>query len=352
MRKKWILLSVLTVIVLLVIKTLYVAGSFKTIKPHMEGQLAATYFGIPGPEDMDLDDSTGLIFISSCDRWSIQSGLPANDGIYLLQPDSSAEPRKLPTNYSRELHPHGVSFLREAGRSYLFVVNHIPFENYIEVFEFKNDTLFHLSSIKGDAMCCPNDVVALATDKFYVTNDHGYTKGIMKVFEEYLQLPFSSLLYYDGAKFSTAYDGLLYANGVNISNDKQKLYLATTTGRSLFTFNRNPNNGQLSLASEFNLESGIDNIDVDAAGNLWIAAHPKLLAFVGHSKDSAKLSPSQVLKLIPGADDSYEVTEQMMDDGSTLSGSSIALRYRDQVFVGGVFQPKILRISLNQTLAK
>jgi hypothetical protein len=29
-----------------------------------------------------------------------------------------------------------------------------------------------------------------------------------------------------------------------------------------------------------------------------------------------------------------------------LSGSSIALRYKDELLVGGVFQPKILKIAL------
>jgi len=346
MKKKWILLSVFAVIIFLVIKTLYVAGSFKTIRPHMEGNLHTTYYGIPGPEDMDLDDSTGLLFISSADRWKTQAGIPASDGIYLLNLDSFNQPRKLATTYSGEFHPHGISFFREGEKSFLFVVNHNPSGDYVEVFEYKSDTLFHQSSIKGDAMCCPNDVVAVATDKFYVTNDHGYQGGMMRFFEEYLQLPFSSLLYYNGVAFSTAYDGLIYANGVNISNDKTKLYLATTTGRELLTFERNIASGQLKLLNKLNLKTGIDNIDVDVEGNLWIAAHPKLLAFVGHAKDSAKISPSEVLKLTPAANNTYRVEEVMMDDGKLLSASSIALRYKNGLFVGGVFQPRVLRVNI------
>jgi len=346
MRKKWILLAVAAILIFLVIKTLYVAGSFKTIHPHMAGSLVDEFQGIPGPEDMDLDDSTGLLFISSSDRWKIQSGLPSEDGIYLLHPDSAGQPRKPATTFTGDFHPHGISFLRSNGKSFLFVVNHNAAGNYVEVFEYKSDTLFHQSSIKGNSMCCPNDVVAVAPDQFYVTNDHGYKGGIMRFLEEYLQLPFSSLLYYDGAAFSTVFDGLLYANGVNVSDDGTKLYLATTTGRTLFTFSRNTVSGQISLAGKLNLKTGIDNIDVDAEGNLWIAGHPKLLAFVSHSKDSASLSPSQVLKIIPGISGDYGVEEVLMDKGNMLSGASIALRYKDQLFVGGVFQPKILRISL------
>jgi arylesterase / paraoxonase len=346
MNKKWILLFLSAILLTLVIKTLYVAGSFKTIQPHLEGRLVGEFPGIPGPEDMDLDDSTGLLFISSADRWKTQAGLPAHDGIYVLQPDSGQQPYKLPITYSGEFHPHGISFLREGGKALLFVVNHNPSGNYVEVFEYKSDTLFHLSSIKGNAMCCPNDVVAVAPDKFYVTNDHGYKGGVMRFLEEYLQLPFSSLLYYDGAAFSTVFEGMLYGNGVNLSNDKSKLYVATTTGRNLLTFERDLLTGGVKLVNKLNLKTGVDNIDVDADGNLWIAGHPKLLAFVGHAKDSAALSPSQVLKIIPVANGEYKVEEVMMDDGKILSGSSIALRRKDQLFVGGVFQPKVLLIEL------
>jgi len=44
-------------------------------------------------------------------------------------------------------------------------------------------------------MISPNDVVAVAPDQFYVTNDHGYPHGFMLTLEDYLQLPASSLLY-------------------------------------------------------------------------------------------------------------------------------------------------------------
>jgi arylesterase/paraoxonase len=87
---------------------------------------------------------------------------------------------------------------------------------------------------------------------------------------------------------------------------------------------------------------------VDAEGNLWIAAHPKLLAFVGHAKDSLKRSPSQVLKLTPKAGSDYAVEEMWMDAGDQLSGSSIALRHRDELYVGGVFQPRVIRIGLKK----
>ena len=349
MKKMWGVYAAVAVVLYLILNTLNVAGSFKSIEPLEKGTTAIIYTGVPGPEDMDIDAASGQLFISSTDRWKVLRGLPSDDGIYILALDSTQQPRKLKTTYSGEFHPHGISLIHSSQGTQLYVVNHNPSGNFVEIFNFKNDTLFHLRSIADPSMCCPNDVVAVAPNKFYVTNDHGTPKGFKRTLEDYLQLPFGSLLYYNGTAFTTACSGLRYANGVNVSNDGAKLYVSTTTGRNLLTFDRDAPTGKITMTNKMSLKTGLDNIDVDADGNLWIAAHPKLFAFVGHAKDSSKLSPSQVLKLEPQKDGSYKTEELLMDDGSQLSGSSIAVRYRDELFVGGVFQRKILRIKIGTT---
>ena len=296
---------------------------------------------------MDVDVETGLLFISSTDRWKTLRGKPSNDGIFLLRLNSATGPAKLPTTYAGSFHPHGISLLKADSLTYLFAVNHNDGGSYVEVFEFRHDTLFHQQSISDPSMCCPNDVVAVARNKFYVTNDHGSKKGFGRTLEEYLRLPHSKLLYFNGNSMTTAYEGMRYANGVNISADGSTLFVATTTGQNILTFDRDKETGVLSNVRKQDLHTGLDNIHVDREGNLWIASHPKLLAFVGHAKDSTKRSPSQVLKLVPTTEKgTYEVHEVLMDDGSTLSGSSIALPYGDQLFVGGVFERKVLRIKL------
>lgn len=349
MKIKRIVQILLAVIILFLIKTLYLAGSFKTLKPYLHGNIRQVYWGVHGPEDMDIDEATGSIFISSCDRWRLQQGLDApTDGIYLLRPDSGASPRKLPTTFTGAFHPHGISFLKVGDTAYLFVINHNASGDFVEVFTCAKDTLYHLRSISDAFMNSPNDIVAVAPDKFYVTNDHGYSHGFMRTLEDYLQLPFSTLVYYNGTKFTKVVGGLLYANGVNVSNNGDRIYVATTTGRTLHTYKRDAASGQLTPAGKLNLKTGLDNIHVDKADNLWIAAHPKILAFVKHAKDAAALSPSQVLYLSPKQDGGFQVTEIMMDKGNNLSGSSVALRYKDKIYVGGVFQPRILEILLEE----
>ncbi|MFM8744839.1 MAG: strictosidine synthase family protein [Cytophagales bacterium] len=347
MRIKWIVLTVFGLILVYLINTLYSAGVFKTIEPHVEGELKSNYTSLPGTEDMEIDHEKGLLFISSTDRRRALRGKTSEGGVYVLALDSiNTRPHRLVTTYTGEFNPHGISYLSHDRSNFLFVVNHNSAGDFVELFEYKNDTLFHRRSFTDPLMNNPNDVVAVAPTKFYVTNDHGYKNGLPRVAEEYLRLPFSNLVFYDGEKFAKVVTGLNYANGVNISNDGSLLYIAESTGRDLSTYKVNPD-GSLELISNVNLKTGLDNIEVDVDGNLWIAAHPKLLSFVAHAGDSTKKSPSEVLKLIPAKDNkSYTVEQIYLDDGKQLSGSSIAVHYKNDLFVGVVFERKILRVSL------
>ena len=217
--------------------------------------------------------------------------------------------------------------------------------DFVESFIFNKGALEHLVSYSSPAMCCPNDLIATDIDKFYVTNDHGTKKGIMRVLEDYLRIPRSSLLYFNGESYARAAGPFNYANGVNMSNDRSRLYLATTTGSSIIVFDVN-NDGSLTRKSTTDLGTGVDNIDVDKEGNLWIAAHPKLLNFVKHVKDSTVYSPSQVFKLTPKDNYDFAVEEIYLNDGSEISGSSIALYYQNELFVGVVLDYTLLRASL------
>jgi arylesterase/paraoxonase len=342
--------AVVGVLILFILNTLYSAGVFKTLKPHLEGTIKTIYTTMPGTEDMDIDYQKGLLFISSTDRWEQLKGKPVEGGIYLLQLDSGIAPRKLSTTYKGVFRPHGISFFSKEGGDYLFVVNHrSDDDSYVELFQFKNDTLFYKKSFSDRLLFSPNDVVGVDSNQFYVTNDHGTKKGKGRMAEDYLRLPWSYLLYYNGAQFTKAYKGLTYGNGVNVSNDGSKLYVTHTTGRELLTFSRNKQTGELKLLDKLNLESGLDNIHVDDEGNLWIASHPKMLKFIGHAKDSINKSPSQVFKLTPATNGTdYTVEEVYLNEGEQLSGSSVAVQYKNELLVGVVFDHKVLRATLTK----
>jgi len=271
------------------------------------------------------------------------------DGIYALNLSDSLNgaPKKILTTYSGDFHPHGMSVLQQEGSTYLFVVNHNKTGSYIEKFKFKNGTLMHLKSYANDLLFSPNDVTALTDSTFYVTNDHGSRTKLGTSLEAYLQLPKSYVVYFDGQHYKKVISHLRYANGLILSADKQKLYVATSTGQKILIYNLKAN-GDVSLQHYINTHTGNDNITVDAAGDLWIGAHPKLLKFTVHATDSTKISPSEVLRIHRQKNGIYKQKVYYLNDGVEMSASSVAYKFGDNIYVGDVFQHKLLRISLKE----
>ncbi len=340
--KKIILISIVLVVFFFIFSTLYHAGVFNKLNYHSKLSEISILTNVAGTEDLAIDRDNGLLFISSTDRWKQQVSENSEDGIYLLDLNSNALPQKMQTTYKGDFHPHGISFLRKSNQDYLFAINHNQQGNFVEVFQIENNRLIHINSFQHKLMCCPNDLVAVDIDKFYVTNDHGAAKGVSRVLEDYLRIANSYVLYFDGNQFKKVYKNLNYANGINLSRDGSLLYVTETTGRRLSVLERDPLSGGLQLKFTKQFDTGLDNITIDDDNNLWIASHPKLLKFVGHAADSATVSPSQVLKLSPLGNTDFKLEEMYLNNGEQISGSSTALYYQGKVYVGVVFESKLM----------
>jgi arylesterase/paraoxonase len=96
------------------------------------------------------------------------------------------------------------------------------------------------------------------------------------------------------------------------------------------------------LREKIKLNTGVDNIEVDKDGGLWIGAHPKLLSFVTHLQDPTKLSPSQVLHITPRSGGRSDIQEVYLNAGDEISGSSVAAVFNGRMLIGTVFEPKFL----------
>jgi len=325
-----------------ILKTLYQAGQFKSITNSFKGQQTTTYTNMPGPEDMQYDNASGLLFISSANR---RQGGQGREGIYRLNVKNDKQPILVGTDFAGEFHPHGLSLFRQDSMLYLFVVNHSKSGDFVESFTFQDDFLNHIRTYSYPKLCCPNDVVAVGTDKFYVTNDHGTKSGIRRTIEDYLRIPQSNVFYFDGAGFKKAAGPFHYANGINISPDSKHLYVAETTGAAINTYEIEAD-GSLVPKATIDVDTGVDNIDVDTEGNLWIGAHPKLLDFVKHVPDSTNLSPSQVIKLTPDKDHNFTIEQIFLNDGSAISASSVAVPVGNELFIGAVVDRTVFRGTL------
>lgn len=339
--KLWlkILLGILLIIVIFVGRMLINAGFFTKIEPHFDGTVTEIE-GFKGAEDITIDKETGLALISSNDF----NDNTLNGAIFLLNLNENA-PK--PINLTEKLpfddfHPHGISLFKpNNGAKKLFVVNHRKAGNFIEIFQFTDSTLVHLESIADSLIISPNDVVAVGERQFYVTNDHDEPLSSWRAKKDLLQIPMGNVCYFDGKKAKIMADGFLYANGINVSLDGKKLFAAATSGQKIRVFDRDISTGILTESDEIAI-NGADNIELDEVGNLWVGCHPKLLAFLAHSNDHSKLSPSEIIKIGYKSKENYTSKSIYLNDGKPVSASSVGAVFGDKLLIGTVFKDKIL----------
>lgn len=357
-RKKifyWVLLALLVFVVAFALKLVYDTGTFKTIKPHFAGKVEKITLiqNQAGAEDITIDYTTGMAFIAADDRrlnryWNKDSDIKTKQGaIFLLDLKSNEKKQiEISQNFKTDFHPHGISFFQTPdNRKLLFVVNHKS--NYrqhsVEIFEFKNQALLHLQTIEDKTlMSSPNDVVAISENQFYVTNDHYFAEsGFLQALENYLRLPYSYVNYYDGKKLRKIADRIIYANGINRSNDSKQIFVSSPTGRKVLVYARNSTDGTLTKTEEIFVGTGVDNIEVDPQGNLWLGCHPQMLAFVQHTKSAENKSASQVLR-IKSENKTFKIEEIFLNDGKEFSGSTVGAFYEDKLLIGSVFENSFL----------
>jgi arylesterase/paraoxonase len=325
------------------LQVLYATGHFKSLEPHFAGA-CTPIGGLVGAEDVTVNPETGVAYISATDRRAVRAGRPGRGAIYAYDLKSpSPRPRNLTPTADADFQPHGISLYRGGdGREVLYAINHAGGRHGIEIYDLVDVKLSHRATLSDPLLVAPNDLVAVGRDRLYVTNDHANAAGVTRVLEEHLGLPLSRVVHYDGARFVEAASGIPYANGINVSPDGRTLYVGSTTGGSVFVFGIDSASGALQERGEIGVGSGVDNIEIDEAGDLWIGAHPKLLRFVEHAGDASQHSPSQVIR-VRAPDSADPVVEEIFVSlGADLSGASVGAVYRDRLLIGTVLDDHIL----------
>ncbi len=304
--------------------------------------------GPAGPEDITIDIENKLAFISATDRRLLRGdeGLERG-GIWTLDLSSADnEARQLSVDFEVGFFPHGIDLLHLAnGERELYVVNH-PDAHSDEILVFSVDrqnTLQLKSRYSSPEFVSPNDIRVLASDVFLVSNDHGSPReSLMAMIEDYLGLSRSSVVLFEKGEVHKVANGLRMANGLELSEDEQTLYVAETTGRRITRFKRGESLQEWHRADSLFVDSGVDNLEWDQQGRLLTGAHPKLFDFLGHAKDATKQSPSQVIRIdVEGEVMSFETLYLNM--GEEISGSSVAAIMDENMLVGAVYEPHFLR---------
>jgi arylesterase / paraoxonase len=349
-----VVLFILLLMALFALKSFYQSGGFKNINNNFQGK-TQKISGFYGTEDITIDQTTGIAFLSSDNRWAATiKNSPVKGAIYVLNLNDSILmplPMKSGSAISKtddfpqeDFHPHGISFYETpGGKKMLFVVNHRLSGAFVEIFEYKNDSLQHKTSVKGSLMISPNDVVGVGENQFYFTNDHDEKPSKWRSFKDLLQIGMGNICYFDSQKIiKTPFEGLKYANGINKSADGKQIYLAETTAKKITVFDRNIETGVLTKTNEIDTDTGVDNIELDTEGSLWVGCHPQMLKFLGHAKDEKALSPSEIIKIKLLGNGKFEQTTVYINDGSEISASSVGAVYKDKLLIGPVFQGHIV----------
>ena len=320
------------------------AGQFRSLEPLALGECLRVE-GVIGAEDIDVDRSAGLAFVSADDRTDAQ----ARGAIYVYDLRAEgAEPVEISADFEGELRPHGISLVTgPTGVHTLFVVNHPGLgtesvRHTVEIFDWAQGTLSHRETVSGELLISPNDVVGIDRTRFYASNDHGSGGPMRQLLDDMMRRDRAGVVYWDGEQLERVASDLAYANGINISSDGSSLFVAETTRGRIREYARDPETGALEQIEITDLKTGVDNIAVDVYGSLWIAAHPKLMTFMSHARDPLKRSPSEVLFVDPKKNLDPPVRPVYLDLGEQISGASVAVPFGSRLILGSVFEPFFL----------
>lgn len=322
------------------------AGMFRDLEPQMAGQCTIVP-GVVGPEDHTIDPETGIVYLSGYDRVSAIAGNPKPGAIWTYDlNDPSATPVNITPDADAGFQPHGISlYVGEDGARRLFVINHGNGQQAVDVFDVVDGGLSKVTTVTGELLRTPNDLVAVSPEAFYFSNDHRFlTDDFMRPFEDFLGLPMTDAVFYDGTEFRTVAPNVKGANGINVSADGQTLYLSAARGGALHVYDRDATSGDLTYQKSIELPGLPDNIELLPDGQLLVALHPKALDLLAHFDDPAQNAPSQIVKVDP---ESGDVETIFLSLGEDLSAASTGAIYKDRLIIGAIIEPKFLDCDLS-----
>ncbi len=341
-NKKWILVLSILALLAYILYILISTGFFRTIE-NKNNQHVYKKIPIAGVEDLTVDEENDFAIFISYDRAAERDGSPKQGGIYVMHfKNGTIDVKSLTQNQNRKLSPHGISLFKvDSTQHRLFVINHAEGES-IEVYDlYHKDSLVHYKTLRNELIYSPNDIVAVSKDKFYVTNDHYYQATIGRLAENYLELSKCETVYFDGTDYRVVDNDLSYANGINFDAQRNLMFIASPRSFKINVYTR-LENGDLNYLESIDCGTGVDNIELDTNGTLWVGCHPNLLAFNSYAQGNSETAPSEIIKIDYHEKGNYTLESVYVDDGQSMSASTVAGIYGDFMLLGNVMDDHFL----------
>lgn len=329
-------LLLLTLLLVFVIYTLYSTGFFRTIEPVMNNAVVAS-IPLPGVEDIEVDEDDNFAVFISFTRDDWENRATAKGSLYFMDlSDDTYTPKSILTDFDRPFLPHGISLYQlDSNHHRLFVINHGGGE-FIEMFDLYNrDSLVHLRSLSNPLIYSPNDLVTIDGERFYFTNDTYFSSALGELAENYLGLSYCETVYFDGKDYRVVGEKQAYANGINYDAERQLLYVASVRDFNINVYDV-AENGDLSFIEKVDCKSGVDNIELDREGRIYIGCHPDLIRAKNFIKGKSTSSASEIVRVDYRSKGDYEVETIYLNKGDEIGASTVAVPYKDQLFVGTV----------------
>lgn len=292
----------------------------------------------PGTEDVVFDAPSGLVFVSAQDRRV--DAMSGENGIYAFNLNDPDSLRLVSVDAPADFRPHGISLFRDDEHARLFVVSHPSTGSHILIFDLAEDgMLTHVRTITSDQIFSPNDLVATGPEQFYVTNSSRMGDNPLGVIEALLGLPLVNVVHYDGETARQAAGGLVYGNGINMSPDGSRVYAASFIAQRIDVFERDRATNALTKIDTFRAPFGLDNIELDENGDLWVAGNTEVFSFLDHQGDPNARAPSYAVRFDA---ESGDVTPVFFSDGEAIDSASVITPVGDQMIIGAVFDSHVL----------
>lgn len=337
---KKIFLLVFILLIIFVANIFISTGYFRTIEYHFNGTIEKK-IAIPGAEDITISHSDKFAIISSSDRKKHRDEGKIEGALYLLDL-TSTDFKTIPlTTLRTDFGPHGISMIKMDSIYKIMAINHNSQGHSIEVFHLRGERLSHIETLTHESMVSPNDVVMIDEKRFYFTNDHKYTQGLGKLTEDYLGRSLSNVIYFNGESYREVAKGIAYANGINYDTKRDLMFVASPRKFFIKVYGVNKN-GSLEFIENIKCKTGVDNLEFDEFGNIWSGAHPNLLQFTGYAAGNKEIAPSEIIKIDYKGKGDFSVESIYTEDGSIMSGSTVAAPYGNLLLVGNVMDKEFL----------